>query len=131
MGNIRAQMAYSATVRTRMAEMGQQNQLTALVPLPGLSDVNSQIGIPLLLKERLRAERAPGGGATASGERDGAQPPAQNGARARVDAAPVRAALMAAPDGAHHRRHGAMGRFAPVFGRGVTEARASRTGHRI
>lgn len=53
MGNIRSQMAYGASVRQRMEQLGQTERLTDVVPLPGLPDVDSQIGIPLLIKDRL------------------------------------------------------------------------------
>lgn len=53
MGNIQSQLAYTAAVRQRMAETGQGGPQAEVVPLPGLPTVDSQIAIPLQIKDRL------------------------------------------------------------------------------
>lgn len=53
MGNLRTQKAYLQNVRTRMAEAGQADKLSEVAELPGLPDVQSQIAIPLVVKDRL------------------------------------------------------------------------------
>ena len=52
MGNIGASMAYISAVKAHMEEGGQE-KLGEMIKLPGLENVQSQIGIPLLEKERL------------------------------------------------------------------------------
>jgi adenylate cyclase len=53
MGNIRSQLAYSAAVGQQMAASGGPEQAPRAAPLPGLPDVDSQIGIPLVCREQL------------------------------------------------------------------------------
>lgn len=53
MGNIATQMAYTAVVRTQFLEQGQAGQLTEAVKLPGLPNLQSQVAIPLMVKEKL------------------------------------------------------------------------------
>ena len=53
MGNIGASMAYVSAVRARMAEVEGEADLHEMVKLPGLPNVQSQIGIPLLAKKQL------------------------------------------------------------------------------
>lgn len=53
MGNIQSQLAYTAAVRQRMVEQGLGAGQEGSVPLPGLANVNSQIAIPLQIKDRL------------------------------------------------------------------------------
>lgn len=53
MGNISTQMAYTASVRTQFENAGQLEKLTEQIPLPGLPNVQSQVAIPLMVKDRL------------------------------------------------------------------------------
>jgi serine phosphatase RsbU (regulator of sigma subunit) len=53
MGNIATQIAYTATVRSQFEQAGQQDKLTEKIKLPGLANVQSQVAIPLLVKEKL------------------------------------------------------------------------------
>ena len=53
MGNIQSQMAYLSAVRERMEAVGEGDKLQASARLPGLDKVQSQIGIPLVVKDRL------------------------------------------------------------------------------
>ena len=51
--NLRSQRAYFATIRSQMEEVGRTGELGQIVPVPGLADANSQIAIPLVIKDRL------------------------------------------------------------------------------
>jgi len=51
--NLRSQRAYFATIRSQMEEAGRTGELGQIVPLPGLADADSQIAIPLVIKDRL------------------------------------------------------------------------------
>ena len=53
LGNVGASVSYFTAVRARMEEAGQLAPAGTRPTLPGLPDVHSQLGIPLLLKERL------------------------------------------------------------------------------
>ncbi len=53
MGNIQSQRAYLASVRKQMEAAGQGDGLVRQIELPGLEGVQSQIGIPLVIKDRL------------------------------------------------------------------------------
>ena len=53
MGNIQSQRAYLASVRKQMEAAGQVDGLGGEAKLPGLDGVQSQIGIPLVIKDRL------------------------------------------------------------------------------
>ena len=52
-GNIGASMSYLNAVRARMEEAGQLDQGSAAAKLPGLRNAQSQLAIPLLVKDRL------------------------------------------------------------------------------
>ncbi len=52
-GNIRASMRYLQTVRTQMVATGEIAPQEATVALPGLADVQSQLALPLTVKDRL------------------------------------------------------------------------------
>jgi len=52
LGNIRSSMNYLMAVRAKMEEAGQLPAGHVPVTLPGLADVQSQLAIPLLVKER-------------------------------------------------------------------------------
>ena len=52
-GSISAQRAYIANVRRQMQSSGEGATLEAIPDLPGLPDADSQIGIPLLVQDRL------------------------------------------------------------------------------
>jgi adenylate cyclase len=52
MGNIRSQLSYMSSVRNSMAGTGDSGT-TNIVKLPGLENADSQIGIPLLIKDKL------------------------------------------------------------------------------
>jgi adenylate cyclase len=53
MGNIGTQMSYLSAVRTRVEAAGRSDQLQEKVQLPGLPNVQSQVAIPLMVKENL------------------------------------------------------------------------------
>lgn len=52
-GNLRSQRAYLVAVRSQMEAAGTRDGLTDVAALPGLSDAESQIGIPLVVHDRL------------------------------------------------------------------------------
>jgi len=52
-GNIGASMSYLNAVRARMQEAGELDQGAAAATLPGLRNAQSQLAIPLLVKDRL------------------------------------------------------------------------------
>lgn len=52
-GNIQSQRAYLASVRKQIEAAGQGDGLVQEIELPGLDGVQSQIGIPLVIKDRL------------------------------------------------------------------------------
>jgi signal transduction histidine kinase len=51
--NLRSQRAYFGTIRSQMEEAGRAHELGQIVPVPGLPDADSQIAIPLMIKDRL------------------------------------------------------------------------------
>jgi signal transduction histidine kinase len=51
--HLRAQQAYFARIRSQMQEAGRATELGEVVAVPGLLDADSQIAIPLLIKDRL------------------------------------------------------------------------------
>jgi signal transduction histidine kinase len=51
--NLRQQRAYFSTIRRQMEESGRASELGEMVPVPGLPDAESQIAIPLLIKDGL------------------------------------------------------------------------------
>ena len=51
--NLRTQRAYFDTIRSQMEEAGRADELGQIVPVPGLPDADSQIAIPLMIKDRL------------------------------------------------------------------------------
>jgi signal transduction histidine kinase len=53
LGNLGRQRAYMSTIRQQMEQAGRGSELGESPALPGLSDVESQIGIPLLIKDTL------------------------------------------------------------------------------
>lgn len=53
MGNIGASMSYFQTIRARMEETGQLDSSQAPTTLPGLPNAQSQLAIPLLIKDGL------------------------------------------------------------------------------
>jgi adenylate cyclase len=53
MGNIGTQMSYLSAVRTRVEATGGSEKLQEKVSLPGLPNVQSQVAIPLMVKESL------------------------------------------------------------------------------
>lgn len=52
-GNLRQQRSYAAAVRREMEQSGKGSELGEVVELPGLPDANSQIAIPLMIKDAL------------------------------------------------------------------------------
>ena len=52
-GNLQSQRSYFSTIRRQMEEAGRGAELQSVVPLPGLADAESQIAIPLTIKDRL------------------------------------------------------------------------------
>ncbi len=53
LGNLGQQRAYMSTIRRQMEQAGRESELQESPALPGLSDVEGQIGIPLLIKDTL------------------------------------------------------------------------------
>ena len=53
MGNLLSQRSYISAVRTRMEAAGQGDGFAEIAALPGLKDADSQIGIPLVVRDRL------------------------------------------------------------------------------
>ena len=53
LGNVGASVNYLMAVRAKLAEAGQLDAATAAVKLPSLPNVQSQLAIPLLVKEQL------------------------------------------------------------------------------
>jgi adenylate cyclase len=53
MGNLQSQMRYQSAVRTQSQPAGTPDVNENTVTLPGLTDVNSQIAIPLMAQDRL------------------------------------------------------------------------------
>jgi signal transduction histidine kinase len=51
--NLRRQRAYFSSIRSQIEEAGRGGELGEIGPLPGLADADSQIAIPLLIKDRL------------------------------------------------------------------------------
>ncbi|MGH9462344.1 MAG: sensor histidine kinase [Vicinamibacteria bacterium] len=53
LSNLGRQRSYIAAIRKQMEEAGRSAELEDVPPVPGLPDVESQIGIPLLIKDNL------------------------------------------------------------------------------
>ena len=53
MGNIQSQLTYLSAVRSRMQASGQSEGVEDVVALPGLANAQSQIAIPLVIRDRL------------------------------------------------------------------------------
>jgi signal transduction histidine kinase len=53
MSNISQQRSYLSAIRTRMEQVGRAGELQAELELPGLADAESQIAIPLQVKDHL------------------------------------------------------------------------------
>ena len=53
LSNLGRQRSYIAAIRKQMEEAGRSAELEEAPPVPGLPDVESQIGIPLLIKDNL------------------------------------------------------------------------------
>ena len=53
MNHLRAQHAYFERIRSQMREAGRAAELGELIAVPGLPDADSQIAIPLVIKDRL------------------------------------------------------------------------------
>jgi signal transduction histidine kinase len=51
--NLGQQRGYVAAIRKQMEEAGKAGELGAAIPVPGLPDVESQIAIPLMIKDDL------------------------------------------------------------------------------
>jgi signal transduction histidine kinase len=51
--NLGQQRGYVAAIRKQMEEAGKAGELGAAVPVPGLPDVESQIAVPLMIKDDL------------------------------------------------------------------------------
>ena len=51
--NLGQQRAYAATIREQLKEAGRTDELDEVVRVPGLPDAESQIAIPLLIKDNL------------------------------------------------------------------------------
>src|SRR5687767_15524995 len=54
--NLGQQRAYAAAQRREMERSGRQAQLGDAIPVPGLPNAESQIAIPLLIRDDLRSE---------------------------------------------------------------------------
>lgn len=52
-GGLRAKRAYASAVRREMETSGQASQVGEVIPVPGLADAESQIAIPLLVRDTL------------------------------------------------------------------------------
>lgn len=52
-GNLRAKRAYASAVRREMESSGNADKVGEVVPVPGLPDAESQIAIPLLMRDTL------------------------------------------------------------------------------
>jgi signal transduction histidine kinase len=53
LSNLGRQRSYIAAIRKQMEEAGRSAELEEAPPVPGLADVESQIGIPLVIKDNL------------------------------------------------------------------------------
>ena len=53
MGNIQSQLTYLSAVRAQMQASGQSEGVQEVVPLPGLANPQSQLAIPLVIRDRL------------------------------------------------------------------------------
>ena len=53
LSNLGSQRSYIAAIRKQMEEAGRSSELEDAPPVPGLPNVESQIGIPLLIKDTL------------------------------------------------------------------------------
>jgi len=53
LNNLGRQRAYASAQRRRMVETGRSEDIGPVIPVPGLPDVESQIAVPLLVKETL------------------------------------------------------------------------------
>ena len=53
LSNLGSQRGYIAAIRKQMEEAGRSGELEEAAPVPGLPNVESQIGIPLLIKDNL------------------------------------------------------------------------------
>lgn len=51
--NLRRQHEYFSTIRKQMEEAGRAGELGEILPVPGLPDAQSQIAVPLLVKDTL------------------------------------------------------------------------------
>jgi signal transduction histidine kinase len=51
--NLGRQRSYFSTIRAQMEEAGRTSELGEIVPVPGLPDAESQIAIPLMIKDKL------------------------------------------------------------------------------
>ena len=51
--NLGQQRAYAATIRGRLEETGRTDELEDVVPVPGLPEAESQLAIPLVIKDTL------------------------------------------------------------------------------
>ena len=51
--NLGQQRAYAATIRGRLEETGRTDELENVVPVPGLPEAESQLAIPLVIKDTL------------------------------------------------------------------------------
>jgi signal transduction histidine kinase len=53
LSNLSQQRAYASTIRRQMEKAGRTRELYEIVQIPGLADVESQIAIPLMIKDQL------------------------------------------------------------------------------